>query len=129
MKLKRVYDAPQDGDGQRVLVDRVWPRGLSKSDAKVDLWLKDIAPSTALRKWFGHDPARWAAFRARYFEELDENPQAVAELRRKLRGGKVTLLYAARDASYNNAVALREYLARPRRKKQHDERPRKCARE
>lgn len=117
LRLKRIYDAPEAGDGCRVLVDRVWPRGLSKRKAEVDLWLKDIAPSTDLRKWFDHTPGLWKTFRSRYFKELDENPEPVAELRERLRQGRVMLLFAARDEAHNNAVALGEYLANARRRK------------
>ncbi|PBC03365.1 DUF488 domain-containing protein [Mesorhizobium sp. WSM3860] len=108
--VKRVYEAPAKSDGQRVLVDRVWPRGVSKKDAALDLWLKEIAPSTELRKWFGHDPERWAEFQKRYRSELDANGDAVAQLRSLLREGKVTLLYGAHDEAHNNAVALAGYL-------------------
>ena len=110
VKLKRVYDPPKPADGFRVLVDRLWPRGVSKSSARIDLWLKEIAPSAALRKWFGHDPLKWDAFRARYFRELQKNPKAVAQLNEIIRNGSVTLLFAAKDQEHNNAVALKEYL-------------------
>ena len=118
VKLKRVYEPPQRDDGYRILVDRLWPRGIAKEKAGFDLWLKEIAPSDALRKWFGHDPTRWARFRERYFRELDKSIEAVAELRRHVRKGTVTLLYAAKDEQFNNARALKEYLAarRPKRK-------------
>ncbi len=109
--LKRAYDAPAPADGMRILVDRLWPRGVAKASARIDLWLKAIAPSTALRKWFDHDPARWAGFRERYFKELDANRDAVETLRREIRRGKVTLVYGAKDRERNDAVALREYLA------------------
>ena len=108
--VKRVYEAPDKADGQRVLVDRLWPRGVAKKDAALALWLKEIAPSDDLRKWFGHDPERWAEFQKRYRAELDGNEQAVAQLRDLLREGKVTLLYGAHDEAHNNAVALKEYL-------------------
>jgi uncharacterized protein YeaO (DUF488 family) len=110
VKLKRVYDPPKPTDGFRVLVDRLWPRGVSKSSARIDLWLKEIAPSAALRKWFGHDALKWDAFRARYFRELQKNPKAVAQLNEIIRNGPVTLLFAAKDQEHNNAVALKEYL-------------------
>lgn len=109
--LKRAYDAPAPGDGMRILVDRLWPRGVSKASARIDLWLKEIAPSTELRKWFGHDPAKWPGFRGRYFRELDENREAVERLLALARRGKVTLVYGAKDRERNDAVALREYLA------------------
>ncbi|OHV87184.1 DUF488 domain-containing protein [Mesorhizobium sp. ORS 3428] len=108
--VKRVYEAPENSDGQRVLVDRVWPRGVSKADAALALWLKEIAPSDELRKWFGHDPERWAEFQKRYRAELDRNEDAVAQLRGLLGEGKVTLLYGAHDEAHNNAVALMGYL-------------------
>ena len=92
------------------MVDRLWPRGIRKADAQVDRWLKDIGPSTALRKWFGHDPERWGEFKRRYFEELDQKPAVVTELRTSGAGHTITLLFGARDRQYNNAVSLREYL-------------------
>ena len=112
LNLKRAYDPPAKTDGVRILVDRLWPRGVSKASAKIDHWLKDVAPSTSLRKWFGHDPARWAEFRKRYARELQANPDAVVELRKLSRKGKVTLVYGAKDEEHNHAVALRDYLAR-----------------
>lgn len=108
--LKRAYEEPSRSDGLRILVERLWPRGLGKERAAVDVWLKDIAPSRDLRRWFGHDPAKWEEFRKRYRDELEANPEAVAELRRKMRAGPVTLVYAARDEHHNGALALREYL-------------------
>ncbi|MGY0505341.1 DUF488 domain-containing protein [Luteimonas sp. e5] len=108
--IKRIYEAPAASDGQRVLVDRLWPRGVSKARAKLDAWLKAIAPSDELRDWFGHDPEKWDEARRRYFAELDANAEAVAELRAMLAKGRVTLLYAARDTQHNNAQALLEYL-------------------
>ncbi|MER8500172.1 DUF488 domain-containing protein [Mesorhizobium sp. M0204] len=110
LAVKRIYEPPSPDDGQRVLVDRIWPRGIAKQDAALTLWLKDIAPSNALRKWFGHEPARWAEFQRRYSDELDRHGEAVAELRALLREGKVTLLYGAHDEAHNNAVALASYL-------------------
>jgi uncharacterized protein YeaO (DUF488 family) len=116
VKAKRVYDDPADTDGTRVLVDRIWPRGLTKERAAVDVWLKEIAPTTELRKWFGHDPARWEAFEARYRKELDRTATAVAQLRDLIGRGPVTLLYGARDDAHNDAVALLAYLdAKPQR--------------
>lgn len=104
---KRIYEAVERGDGFRILVDRLWPRGVSKAKAHVDLWLKDIAPSDALRKWFGHDPKKWGEFRKRYRQELKKHREAVAELRLHIKGKKaVTLLYAASDEEHNNAAAL-----------------------
>ncbi|GAB3511158.1 DUF488 domain-containing protein [Pseudoxanthomonas daejeonensis] len=108
--LKRAYEEPEAGDGQRLLVDGLWPRGLRKETLQAEAWLKALAPSTALRKWFGHDPARWDGFRTRYFAELEANPEALARLRGYLVRGPVTLLYAAHDEEHNNAVALRDYL-------------------
>ncbi|KAF1694164.1 DUF488 domain-containing protein [Pseudoxanthomonas koreensis] len=112
--LKRAYEEPAPGDGQRLLVDGLWPRGVSKENLAAEAWLKALAPSTALRKWFDHDPARWDTFRARYFEELEAKPEALAQLRAYRARGPVTLLYAARDEEHNNAVALRDYLLRGR---------------
>lgn len=109
--VKRVYEQPETSDGVRVLVDRVWPRGLTKERARVDVWLKDIAPSAGLRTWFGHDPKRWLEFRERYREELQANHAAVAHLTKLLSTGKVTLLFGAQDTERNNAVALADYLA------------------
>lgn len=112
IEIKRVYDEPQADDGRRLLVDRLWPRGLSKEKARVDLWLKDIAPGEELRHWFGHDPDRWAEFRERYRRELELNPEALKELREIMAKEKtVTLLYAATDRERNNAVALRDVIA------------------
>lgn len=110
LKLKRAYEAAKRGDGKRILIDRLWPRGVSKSDAKIDLWLKEIAPSTALRKWFNHDPAKWEKFRAKYFQELDKNTEVVDLLCQHVRNGTVTLVYSAKDEEHNDAVALLEYL-------------------
>ena len=110
IRIKRIYDKPADSDGVRVLLDRLWPRGVRKDEAKIDHWMKDLAPSTELRKWFGHDPAKWDEFRRRYFEQLDTQPEAIARLRTLARDGDVTLVYGARDTEHNNAVALRDYL-------------------
>jgi uncharacterized protein YeaO (DUF488 family) len=108
--IKRIYEPPAKGDGRRVLVDRVWPRGVSREAAALDLWLKDVAPSTQLRKWFGHDPSRFTAFRDRYRQELDQNPQPVAELAALAKLGDLVLLYSAHDELNNQAVVLAEYL-------------------
>jgi uncharacterized protein YeaO (DUF488 family) len=108
--IKRVYEPPADSDGQRVLVDRLWPRGLSKDKAGVALWLKEIAPSTELRKWFGHEPEKWPEFQKRFRDELDGNGEAVGQLRALADKGKVTLLYSAHDEQHNNAVVLAAYL-------------------
>lgn len=110
VRLKRAYEPVGADDGLRVLVDRLWPRGVSKDAARIDLWMKDLAPSASLRKWFGHDPAKWEGFLERYFRELDANPDAVEELRRHIARGPVTLVYGARDREHNQAVALMEYL-------------------
>ena len=110
IRTKRVYEPANPHDGLRVLVDRVWPRGMTKEQVQADLWLKDVAPSAALRKWFGHDRSKWEAFKRRYFLELDAQPEAVARLLDEAAKGRLTLLFSARDAEYNQAVALREYL-------------------
>jgi uncharacterized protein YeaO (DUF488 family) len=110
VRVRRVYDPPEPSDGFRVLVDRLWPRGLSKQAARVDLWARDLAPSDALRRWFGHDPRRWEEFRRRYRHELAQHPELVAQLVERARAGPVTLLFGARDAQHNNAVVLAEYL-------------------
>ena len=99
----------------RILVDRIWPRGVAKVSARIDLWLKDLAPSTELRKWFGHDPARWVEFRERYFRELEKNARVVAELEQQIGSKPVTLVFGARDEQRNNAVALKEFLERRRK--------------
>jgi uncharacterized protein YeaO (DUF488 family) len=117
IQTKRVYEPAGPHDGFRVLVDRVWPRGMTKERARADLWLKDAAPSTTLRKWFGHDRSKWEAFKKRYFLELDANPQAVARLLDEAAKGRVTLLFSARDAEYNQAAVLREYLLARSRKR------------
>jgi uncharacterized protein YeaO (DUF488 family) len=110
LSVKRVYDQASAEDGKRILVDRVWPRGLRKQDAAIDLWLKDVAPSTGLRQWFAHREDRWDMFCRRYGDELDRNPEPVRRLRDFIGGERATLLYAARDREHNNAVALRRYL-------------------
>ena len=110
LKLKRVYDAPSPQDGLRVLVERLWPRGLTKKRAAVDLWLKDVAPSPELRKWFGHDPARWEQFQKRYAAELKQTKEAVKLLKQKSKEGTVTLVYAARDEEHNGALVLKQFL-------------------
>ena len=108
--LKRVYEPPGREDGLRVLVERLWPRGLTKERAAVDLWLKDVAPSAELRKWFGHDPARWKRFQERYRRELREKADAVRLLKQKAKEGTVTLVYAARDEEHNGALVLTRLL-------------------
>jgi uncharacterized protein YeaO (DUF488 family) len=110
VRLKRAYEAAESSDGMRVLVDRLWPRGVSKDAAAVDLWLKDVAPSTELRKWFGHDPERWPEFQRRYGEEVRKHPEAFEQLRDLARKQRVTLVYAAKDEEHNDAVVLRRLL-------------------
>ena len=114
IQIKRIYDEPDKRDGLRVLVDRLWPRGLSKDRAKVDLWLKDMAPSDELRKWFSHDPVKWPEFRKRYKEELKGKQGLVEQLVGEEKKGKVTLLFAAKDTEHNNAVVLMEILLKNR---------------
>ena len=121
IRVKRVYDPPADDDGVRVLVDGLWPRGLNKTCAAVDLWLKDVAPSLALRKWFNRDPSRWAEFKRRYAQELDAlrgKSAAIAALTGAARSGTVTLLFGARDERHNTAVALHHYLTRQQQQQQ-----------
>jgi uncharacterized protein YeaO (DUF488 family) len=110
IQLKRVYSPVEKDDGVRILVDRVWPRGISKAKLQAEVWLKDVAPSTELRKWFSHDRAKWQEFKERYFSELQKNPEAVNKLLDLAQKQQVTLLFAAKDTEYNHAVALREYL-------------------
>jgi uncharacterized protein YeaO (DUF488 family) len=112
IKLKRAYDKPAKDDGERILVERLWPRGLTKEQAKLDLWLKDVAPSTELRKWFGHDPDRWIEFRQRYLKELRQNTDMIKLLKRKAKEGTITLIYAARDEEHNGALVLKQFLQR-----------------
>ncbi|MFC2967939.1 DUF488 domain-containing protein [Acidimangrovimonas pyrenivorans] len=112
IRVKRAYRAARVSDGHRVLVDRVWPRGIARDRLRVAEWLQEIAPSAELRRWFGHDPDRWGAFRAAYWEELDDNPASVSRLRARAREGPVTLIYGAKDEMHNNAVALKDYLDR-----------------
>jgi len=114
VQIRRIYEPAAVAEGIRVLVDRVWPRGITKQNARIDHWLKDIGPSTSLRKWFGHDPARFDEFRRRYIDELGQNHEAVGQLREIARGHKVTLLYGARDEAHNQAVVLAEFLERHR---------------
>ncbi len=113
IRCRRVYHPPQAEDGLRVLVDRLWPRGLSKERARLDLWCRELAPADELRRWFGHRPERWEAFRQRYLGQLAAQPEAVRALLGRIReAGGATLLYAARDPEHNNAVVLQEYLRR-----------------
>jgi DNA-3-methyladenine glycosylase I len=113
IRLKRIYDSPSAGDGFRVLVDRLWPRGISKDNAQLDLWLREVAPSTALRKWFNHEANRWKDFTHRYAAELDQQPEAVEKLRHIAQTGRLTLLFSASNQKWNNAVALKAYLEQP----------------
>jgi uncharacterized protein YeaO (DUF488 family) len=110
LHLKRAYEKPSAADGERILVERLWPRGLTKARAAVDLWMKEVAPSPELRKWFGHDPARWKQFERRYWKELQGHKEEVEALRRRSRRGAVTLVYAAKDEQHNGALALKEFL-------------------
>jgi uncharacterized protein YeaO (DUF488 family) len=110
IRLKRAYEAPAPADGTRILVDRLWPRGLTKAAAAIDQWMKEIAPSSELRKWFGHDPARWSEFRRRYAAELREHAEALGALRDQASRGTVTLVYSAHDEAHNDAVVLRDIL-------------------
>jgi len=111
IKIKRVYEQPDKNDGMRILVDRLWPRGLTKEKAGVDLWLKDIAPSTELRKWFVHDPDKWDKFKKRYLIELKENTEQVWLLKQELEKGVVTLVYGAKDKEHNEALVLQDNSA------------------
>jgi uncharacterized protein YeaO (DUF488 family) len=115
INIKRVYDKPDKADGTRILVDRLWPRGLTKAKAKVDLWLKEIAPSTELRKWFGHESDKWAEFKNRYHAELKKNAEPVALLKEEIKKGAVTLVYGAKDKENNEAVVLQKLLSRSKR--------------
>ncbi len=110
IRLKRVYEKPGKEDGYRILVDRLWPRGLSKQQAKIDLWLKEASPSTKLRKWYGHDPAKWTAFKSRYFSELKRCPRSLADIVARSRREPVTFVFSSKEGHLNNAVALKEYL-------------------
>jgi uncharacterized protein YeaO (DUF488 family) len=117
IKIERIYDNPKgNNDSFRILVDRLWPRGLSKDKVKVDLWQKDIAPSNSLRKWFGHDEEKWDEFKDRYFDELDKKRGSIDNILSKAKGGSVTLLYSAKEEEFNNAVALKQYLEQKIRK-------------
>jgi uncharacterized protein YeaO (DUF488 family) len=114
IKLRRVYEKPSPSDGKRVLIDRLWPRGLAKEQARVDEWLRDLAPSTELRKWYGHDPAKWTEFKKRYRKELDKNPSLVSKLAEECRGRTVTFVFSSKEEKLNNAVALKEYIEKAR---------------
>lgn len=112
IRLKRVYDDAAPSDGQRILVERLWPRGLSKERAAIDLWYKEVAPSPGLRKWFDHDPMKWQAFKQRYWRELHARPSVIQEIRRLVSARQVTFIYAAHDTQHNAALALKEFLER-----------------
>ncbi len=112
IKTKRVYDAPTRADGCRILVDRIWPRGLSKDAAAIDAWIKDVSPSTSLRQWFGHKPSKWASFKSKYFGELAKEKNATCLVLEACTGPIVTLVFGAKDVQHNNAVALKEYIER-----------------
>ena len=114
IKIKRAYEQPDKKDGERILVDRLWPRGLTKEKAGVDLWLKEIAPSTELRKWFGHDPDKWKNFRGRYETELMHNDKLIKLLKQKAKEGTITLIYGARDEKHNEALVLKQFLEKNR---------------
>jgi uncharacterized protein YeaO (DUF488 family) len=110
IRLKRAYEPPSENDGMRILVERLWPRGLSKEKAAIDLWLKEIAPSPELRKWYGHDLAKWQEFRKRYLAEIEANGEVLSDLKRRLNEGPVTFVYAAKDELQNSALVLKEFL-------------------
>ena len=110
--LKRAYETPSRSDGCRILVERLWPRGLSKQDAKIDVWVREAAPSSELRRWFNHEPDKWAEFKRRYFKELRAREKPLQPILERVRSGRVTFVFAARELRFNNAVALKEYLER-----------------
>jgi len=112
IKLKRAYEAASDDDGVRILVERLWPRGISKEKARIDEWLKELSPSPELRKWFGHDPEKWDEFQKRYRKELDQNQEMAKDLKRRAHGKTITFVYAARDEEHNSALLLKEYLSK-----------------
>lgn len=113
IRIKRAYEKAVNADGRRVLIDRMWPRGVKKEDARIHYWAKDLAPSTELRKWFGHDPDRWTEFKKRYRAEIRDNKKGLATLRDELKGAKrLTLVYSAKDEEHNNAVVMADYLER-----------------
>jgi uncharacterized protein YeaO (DUF488 family) len=111
LKIKRIYDPPSEGDGRRILVDRLWPRGVKKEEARIDEWLKEISPSNELRKWFGHDPAKWPEFKKRYRKELEDKKAVLDRIKEDAQKKTVTLLYAAHDEAHNNAAAMKEFLS------------------
>ncbi len=111
IQVKRVYEHPSRQDGKRILVDRLWPRGLKREETQIDEWMKDLGPSTELRKWFGHDPSKWSGFKKKFFQELNGRQEAIERLARLAGRSKITLLYGSKEERFNNAVALQEYLA------------------
>lgn len=111
INVKRVYDPPSPSDGQRILVDRLWPRGLTKVAAQIDLWVKEIAPSNALRTWYAHDPVKWPEFKRKYFAELEANREALNAFKQQMSKGKITFLFSSKELRLNNAFALKEYIA------------------
>lgn len=117
IRTKRIYEEPKRADGRRILIDRLWPRGLTKEAARVDFWARSVAPSNELRRWYRHEHPKWDEFRRRYFAELDANPEGVAELRAQLGASTVTLLFASKEERLNNASALREYLEPAKKKR------------
>jgi uncharacterized protein YeaO (DUF488 family) len=112
IKIKRIYEPPAAGDGFRILVDRLWPRGVSKEKARVDLWLKEISPSNELRKWYGHDPEKWAEFKKKYLREIEDQGEAFGLIIKKAKGGTVTFLFSSQEEKWNNAAALKEFMER-----------------
>lgn len=110
VNIKRIYDPPGHSDGKRILVDRLWPRGLAKEKAAVHLWMREIAPSNELRRWYGHDPRKWPEFKKKYIAELDANPEGIEELLKLMRKGAVTLIYSSKEERRNNAMVLKGYL-------------------
>ena len=117
LKLKRAYELVSKNDGMRFLVERLWPRGVSKTKLHLDAWMKDVGPTTELRRWFSHDPEKWSRFRARYFRELDSRPESWRPILSAARGHAVTLIYSSHDEEHNNAVALKEYLQAKQRRR------------
>jgi uncharacterized protein YeaO (DUF488 family) len=116
IKIKRIYEKEEPGDGTRILVDRLWPRGLSKEKARIDLWPKELSPSNELRKWYGHDPKKWEEFKSRYFAELAEHPAEMEDLIKKIGKGRATFLYGSTEKELNNAQALKIYVSRQGKK-------------
>ncbi len=110
IRIKRAYESVSEDDGYRILVDRLWPRGISKEKARIDCWLKELAPSTGIRHWYGHDPEKWSEFKSRYFSELDAHSELLKELLGYVREGTVTFVYSSKEQNLNNAVALKEYV-------------------